>query len=89
MIRMSWRRRGPASSSLLVPTSDGFEVRYFVERGEPVADARLLAERAQGDPLWVGGLVSADGETGVIVIQPVDSESETSLRSRVASRFRI
>jgi predicted RND superfamily exporter protein/signal transduction histidine kinase len=71
--------RGPASSSLLVPTSDGFEVRHFVERGEPVADARLLAERALDDPLWVGNLVSGDGETGVIVIQPVDSESETSV----------
>ena len=71
--------RGPASSALLVPTSDGFEVRHFVERGEPVADARLLAERALDDPLWVGNLVSEDGRTGVVVIQPVDSESETSV----------
>ena len=69
--------RSPASSSLLVPTDDGFEVRRFVERGEPVADARLLAERVLDDPLWVGNLVSRDGVTGVIVVQPVDSESET------------
>ncbi len=72
--------RSPASSSLLVPTHDGFEVRHFVERGEPAADARLLAERALDDPLWVGNLVSRDGRTGVIVVQPVDSESETSVQ---------
>jgi len=72
--------RGPASSSLLVPTHDGFEVRRFVERGEPVADARLLAGRALDDPLWVGKLVSKDGRTGAIVVQPVDSESETSVQ---------
>ena len=72
--------RSPASSSLLVPTRDGFEVRHFVERGEPVADARLLAERALDDPLWVGKLVSSDGRTGVIVVQPVDSESQTSVQ---------
>jgi len=72
--------RSPASSSLLLPTQDGFEVRHFVERGEPAADARLLAERALDDPLWVGNLVSRDGRTGAIVVQPVDSESETSVQ---------
>jgi len=72
--------RSPATSSLLVPTPDGFEVRHFVERGEPAADARLLAQRALDDPLWVGNLVSIDGQTGVIVVQPVDSESETSVQ---------
>ena len=55
-------------------------MRRFVERGEPAADARLLAERALDDPLWVGNLVSRDGGTGVIVVQPVDSESETSVQ---------
>ena len=72
--------RSPASSSLLVPTADGFAVRRFVERGELAADLRLLAARALGDPLWVGNLVSRDGRTGVIVVQPVDSESETSVQ---------
>ncbi len=72
--------RSPASSPLLVPTDDGFGVRRFVERGELAADARLLAERALDDPLWVGNLVSRDGGTGVIVVQPVDSESETSVQ---------
>jgi predicted RND superfamily exporter protein len=72
--------RSPASSSLLVPTPDGFAVRHFLEHGEPAADARLLAERALDDPLWVGNLVSSDGRTGVIVAQPIDSESETSVQ---------
>jgi predicted RND superfamily exporter protein/signal transduction histidine kinase len=72
--------RSPASSSLLVPTPEGFAVRQFVERGKPVDDARLLAERALDDPLWVGNLVSSDGRTGVIVVQPVDSESATSVQ---------
>jgi hypothetical protein len=71
--------RSPASSPLLVPAPGGFQVRRFVESGEPAADAGLLAERALGDPLWVGHLVSKDGRTGAIVVQPVDSESETSI----------
>jgi predicted RND superfamily exporter protein len=70
----------PAHASLLVPATDGFAVRRFVENGEPVADAEALAIRALKDPLWVGDLVSEDGRVGVLLVQPNDTRNETNVR---------
>lgn len=71
--------RGPANAVLLVPTADGFAVRRLVEHGEPAADLPALAQRARNDPLWAGELVSRDGRTGALVVQPEDAESDTSV----------
>lgn len=70
----------PATSPLLVPDPEGFAVRRFVEGGVRVADASELADRALIDPLWSGTLVSRDGRSGSIVLQLVDTSSETSIR---------
>ena len=73
------RVESPATSLLLLPSSDGIVARQLVERGEPVDDVAALADRALQDPLWVGGLVSADGRVGAIVVELVSSDSATSL----------
>jgi len=70
----------PASAPLLVPGSEGFEVRRFVEEGTRVPDASKLATRAVHDSLWVGKLVSTDGLAGSIIVQPVDNEAGTLLQ---------
>lgn len=71
--------RSPATSPILEPAPKGFAVRRLAEGGEPVAERARLAERALEDPLWRSRLVSEDGSTGVLVLQPVDSESATSV----------
>jgi predicted RND superfamily exporter protein len=72
--------QGPANAGLLVPDSSGFAIRRFVENGEPVSDAAVLAIRALDDPLWVGSLVSEDGRVGVILVQPTDTKSQNEAR---------
>ena len=69
----------PATSPLLVPTPDGFDVRTLVEEGRPVADRERLRERAKIDPLWVGSLISADADVGALVIELASSESAASV----------
>jgi len=69
----------PATSPLLVPTPDGFDVRTLVEDGRPVADRERLRERAKIDPLWVGSLISADADVGALVIELASSESAASV----------
>jgi len=69
----------PTNAPLLVPSTDGFDVRRFVEREGVVADASDLAQYAVRDPLWVGEIISEDGAVGVIVIQPPDTSDQTSL----------
>lgn len=71
---------GPASTSLLVPNADGFAVRRLYEGGGFPADRAVLAERALTDPSWLHRLVSTDGQTGALIVQPVDAESRTSER---------
>jgi predicted RND superfamily exporter protein len=69
----------PASSALLVPSPDGFAVRRFMENGRRAADADRLGARAIQDPFWAGTLVSPDRKVGAMVVQPIDTNSETDL----------
>jgi predicted RND superfamily exporter protein len=69
----------PATSPLFVPTPEGFGVRRMAEGGLPAADRERLGERARQDPLWVGHLISADGQVGAILIELASSESEVSV----------
>ena len=69
----------PATSPLFVPTPEGFAVRTAAPDGRPAADRERLGERAKLDPLWVGNLISADGQVGAIVIELASSESEVSV----------
>jgi predicted RND superfamily exporter protein/signal transduction histidine kinase len=69
----------PASSALLVPSPDGFAVRRFMEDGRRAADADGLGARAIQDPFWAGTLVSPDRKVGAMVVQPIDTNSETDL----------
>ena len=85
--------KGPSNAPLLTPSSAGFAVRRFVEHGEIVADASVLATQALDDPLWVGTIISKDARVGVIVAQPVDTRSDTdvlvvALIDRVLEPFR-
>ena len=69
----------PATSALFVPTPEGFAVRRAAPDGRPAADCEQLGERAKLDPLWVGSLISADGQVGAIVIELASSQSEVSV----------
>jgi predicted RND superfamily exporter protein/signal transduction histidine kinase len=71
---------GPANAALLIPAPGGFTVRRFVEEGQRVPDSDALAARAVQDPFWSGTLVSEDRRTGAIVVQPIDTTSETDFR---------
>ena len=68
---------GPANAPLMVPGEAGFAVRHFVEHGEVIDDAAMLAASALRDPSWAGRLVSSDQRMGAIVVQIVDSRGET------------
>ncbi|MCH2173487.1 MMPL family transporter [Myxococcota bacterium] len=70
----------PANAGVLVSNEEGFATRRFIEHGVRVSDAELLMQRVLDDPLWVGDLISADGQVGVVVVQPSDNEPETDLR---------
>ncbi len=74
------RAEGPGTSVLLLPTSDGFALRRFVENRELAADREVLAARALEDPLWVGSLVSGDGRVGAILLELASSDGDTSTR---------
>jgi predicted RND superfamily exporter protein len=69
----------PATSPLWIPTPEGFRVRRAVEHGRPAPDRERLGARAKLDPLWVGSLISADGQVGAILIELASSESEVSV----------
>jgi uncharacterized protein len=69
----------PATSALFVPTPEGFAVRRAAPDGRPADDREELGERAKLDPLWVGSLISSDGQVGAIVIELASSESEVSV----------
>jgi hypothetical protein len=77
---------GPANAALLMPAPGGFTVRRFVEQGQRAPDSDAMVERALQDPFWSGTLVSEDARTGAIVVQPVDTTSETDLRVMAAIR---
>ena len=72
--------QSPATSPLLVPSPEGFDVRTLVEEGEPAADLDRLARRALIDPSWRRTLVSPDGLVGAIVLELASSESEVNVR---------
>jgi predicted RND superfamily exporter protein len=69
----------PATSPLFVPTPEGVGMRRLVEAGLPATDRERLGARARQDPLWVGHLISADGQVGAILIDLASSESEVSV----------
>jgi len=73
------RVESPATSLLMLPSEDGIVARRFVDERGPVDDVDVLAERALGDRLWVGSLVSADGQVGAILIELRASDSATSV----------
>lgn len=62
-----------------------FEVRPFLERiPEDAAGLTALKEQALGNPLYVGNLVSADGETTALVVFPIIPDaSDGSFRKRL------
>ncbi|UTF50689.1 efflux RND transporter permease subunit [Desulfomicrobium sp. ZS1] len=62
-----------------------FEVRPFLERiPEDVPGLAALREQALGNPLYVGNLVSADGETTALVVFPTAHEAgDGSFRKRL------
>lgn len=62
-----------------------FEVRPFLERiPEDTAGLATLREQALGNPLYVGNLVSADGETTALVVFPTAHEAgDGSFRKRL------
>ena len=64
---------------MLVHSGVGFSVRKLIENGTVVPDIDELAERVTNDPLWVGDVISEDGQVGVIVVQPTDSKPGTDL----------
>jgi hypothetical protein len=68
----------PASSPILAPAPDGFEVRHLIEAGVIAPDRDELARRALSDALWEGTLVSKDGRVGAIVVQLASSDSRTT-----------
>lgn len=68
----------PASSPILVPAPGGFAVRRLIEDGRVASDRDALRERALGDELWEGNLVSPDGRVGAIVVQLASSDSHTT-----------
>jgi predicted RND superfamily exporter protein len=76
----------PATSALFVPTPEGFAVRRAAPDGRPAADRDLLGERAKLDPLWVGNLISADGQVGAIVVELASSQSQASVAVLTALR---
>ena len=49
----------PTTAALLVPATDGFAVRRFVENGEIAPDAEALGQRAVEDRLWRNNFISA------------------------------
>ena len=71
--------RGPADAPLLMAGEGEVAVRRVAPDGVVAADAAALEARALTDPFWRDRLLSADGRTGAIVVQPVDSLSETSV----------
>ncbi|MBW2361117.1 MAG: MMPL family transporter [Deltaproteobacteria bacterium] len=73
------RVQGLANAPLLVPAEGGFAVRRLVEAGEPARDAAALAQLAIDDPVWRDTFISRDGSVGAIVVQPVDTRSETDV----------
>jgi predicted RND superfamily exporter protein/signal transduction histidine kinase len=81
--------RSPATSSLLVPNLEGFEVRRLAPRGVVVPDIEELALRAVKDPLWSGNLVSSNGKVGAIIVYVRDSKSETMVPVVAAVREAI
>lgn len=80
------RVAGPANAMLLMPSPDGFEGRRLVEDGRVAPDIEVLAARARIDPLWVGSLISGDGQVGSIVVELSSSDSAASVSAFEALR---
>ncbi len=70
------RVESPVTTPLLVGDPGlGFSRRWLFDGEEPAPDRAALATLALADPGWVGRLVSADGRTGVMVIETASSET--------------
>ena len=69
----------PTNAALLVPASNGFAVRRFVEDGEIAPDAEALGQRAVKDRLWRNTLISKSGDVGVMLVQITDNRPETDI----------
>ena len=68
----------PATSALLVPAPEGFQVRRATVSGTPASDVSALRDRARLDPLWVGHLISPDARVGAIVVELDSSDCEVT-----------
>ncbi len=68
---------GPANAPLLVSQTGGFAVRRLVENQLVAKDPEDLRQRALGDKMWSGRLVSNDASVGVVVVQPADTRPST------------
>ncbi len=73
------RVESPATSNLLFPTPDGFDIRHFIENNARPPDIDELARRATIDPLWLGNLVSSDAAVGAIFVELVSTDSDLNL----------
>ena len=72
------RVESPATSSLLVPSSDGFDIRRFSDVDGSSTEHDLLVGRARIDPLWEGTLIALDATVGAIVIELASSGSDVN-----------
>ena len=62
----------PTTAALLVPATDGFAVRRFVENGEIAPDAEALGQRAVEDRFWRNNYISAKTvSVGVALVQTI------------------
>lgn len=72
----------PATSPLVVSELLGLpRARRLAPDGEPARDIERLARLAREDPLWVGQLLSADGQAGAILVHLDSSDSTSSRRA--------
>ena len=71
--------RSPSHASILVPSAEGFDVERLIDFEGSPAERADRVRRAQEDPYWLDQLVSRDGLTGALLVQPVDTESGTSI----------
>lgn len=76
---------GPATSPLVVNEILGLpRARRLAPEGEPARDIERLTQLAREDPLWVGQLLSEDGQAGAILVHLDSSDSSSSRRALAA-----
>jgi len=71
----------PATSPLVVPQEIGLpQTRRLAPGGEPARDLPALSSRALEDPLWVGQIVSVDGQAGAVIVHLESSQGQLATR---------